>query len=530
MDKNKRKIADYILKILLYLWLLSLIIGLVFFLHRYFFLELDDDNGGEMILSKILAERGGILRKDWYYSSELRVINTQLIYSVLFRFFSDWHIVRLAGNVIMYLILLTAVWYLCRELHIRNYYCVIAAMYMTPMSHDYYLFALHSAYLLPHITLSVLLFAMYLHYCQAEKKRIKTFLAVLLSVLSFIVGLGGIRHIIVYYLPLVCSGLLLIYLNRIEIFEKRTFENHYVRECLLAIVISAFAIFGFLINHLILKKVFDFSNYLSHYSYFCPFNTENFEQVINGWLRVYGYQDGESLFSLHLISNSLPAVILFFLIFSVIKLKKENFYDDQQKILIIFWGNGVFFLSVLFVFSTMWYAERYIMPISVFAFPLIFVTFDKLKMGNKIKKSMILLFCILLTVCSVINYKSYSLIDTSWETRKVSVILLEKGYMNGYSFAFWKFGDCITEYSNGQIEVWKKIYDFGTEFSEESLHNNRRWLEDKNHNFEIPTGKVFVIIESPVDKLNEGEVLYYSDTVIVYGYDSYDELCNDAEK
>ncbi len=351
-----------------------------------------------------------------------------------------------------------------------------------------------------------------------------------MGILSFLVGLGGIRHIIIFYLPLVCSGLLMVYLNHKEISEERMLENHYVRECKLAVLISVVAVVGFLINHLILKKIFDFSNYLAHGSDFCPFNMENIEQVVNGWLRVYGYQDNGSLFSLHLISNVLPAIILLFLFFSVIKLKEEKFYDDQQKVLITFWGSGVFSLSVLFAFTTMWYADRYIMPISVFAFPLIFVAFDKFKIADILKKILILLFCFLLTICAVINYKSYAQIDTSWETRRVVDILLENGYTNGYSFAFWKYGDCITEYSNGQIEVWKKIYDFGTEFSEESLHNNRRWLEDKNHNTEIPTGKVFVILFRPIEKLNEGEVLYYSDSIIVYGYNSYDELCNDAEK
>lgn len=533
MNMNRKKIADCILKILLFLWLASLIIGLVFFLHRYFYLELDDDNGSEMILSKILAERGGILRKDWYYSTELRVINTQLIYSVLFRVCSDWHIVRLAGNAIMYLILLAAVWYLCRELHIRKYFCVIAAMYMIPMSYDYYFFALHSAYLLPHITLSMLLLAMYLHYCQAKKKRIKMFLTILLGILSFLVGLGGIRHIIVFYLPLVCSGLFMVYLNRKEIFEKRIFENHYVRECILAAAISVAAIFGFLINHLILKKIFDFNNYgISQNSYFCPFNSENIEQVVNGWLRVYGYQDSGSLFSLQLIRNVLPAAIVLFCFYSINK-KNEKFYDDQQKILFAFWGSGVFSLSVLYIFSTMPYEDRYIMLISVFAFPLIFATFDNLKITDRLKNILILLFCLLLTICAVINYKSYASIDDSWETRRVTDILLEKGYMNGFSFLWWDYGNCVTEYSNGQIEVWKKtydVYDVETEFSVETLHTNRRWLEDKNHSIEMPTGKIFVIIDNPIDKLNEGEILYYSDTVIVYGYASYDELVNDAEK
>ncbi len=527
---NRKRFVKYILTVLSYLWLASLMVGLIIFLHQYFYLELDDDNGAEMILSKILAERGGILRKDWYYSSELRVINTQLIYSFLFRFCSDWHVVRLLGNAIMYLLLLAAVWYLCRELNIRKYYCVIAAMFIIPISYDYYHYALHSAYLLPHLTLSVLLLAMYLHYSLAQSKRIKTFLAVLLGILSFLVGLGGIRHIIVFYLPLVCSGFFMIYLRRKDISEKRILDNRYIQRGLLAVAVSVIAIFGFLINHLFLKKIYDFSNYLSHNSYFCPFNAENVEQIINGWLRVYGYKDSGNLFSpFLLISNVLPAIILFLLFFAGKKITEEKYYNDQESVLVVFWLSGTFFLTVLFVFSTMWYEDRYIMPISVFAFPLIFVVFNKLEVADRLKNILILLFCFLMTVCAVINYKSNAEIDTSKETRIVTDILLEEGYSNGYSFAFWKFGDCITEYSNGRIEVWKKIYDFETEFSEEALHRNRRWLEDKTHDTEIPTGKVFVIISNPVDILNEGEVLYYSDRVIVYGYNSYDDLCNDAD-
>lgn len=528
-NMKRKKLIKYILKILSYLWLASLMVGLIIFLHQFFYLELDDDNGAEMILSKILAQRGGVLRRDWYYSSELRVINTQLIYSVLFRFCSDWHVVRLVGNAVMYLLLLAAVWYLCRELHILKYYCVIAAMFMIPLSRDYYLFALHSAYLLPHLTLSISLLAMYLHYVQAEKKSCRTCLAVLMGILSFFIGLGGIRHIIVFYLPLVCSGFFMVYQQRKEIFAKRLLDHRCIQSCLLAVSISIVAIFGFFINHLILKKIYYFSNYLSHDSFFCTIHAENVERTINGWLNVYGYQEGNSIFSLYLICNMLPAIILLLLFLACKKALEKNYYNVQESVLITFWGSGVFFLSILFVFSTMWYEERYIMPISVFAFPLMFVVFDKLKIVERLKNILVLCFAFLLTLCAGINYTSYAEMDTSQETRIVSDILLENGYYNGYSFMFWKFGDCITEYSNGQIEVWKKIYDTGTAFNEETLHRNKRWLEDMTHDTQIPTGKVFVIIEEPIDVLDEGEILYHSDSVIVYGYNSYDELCRDID-
>ena len=40
---------------------------------------LDSDMSSEMILGQLLARNNGILSDQWYYSTELRVLNTQLI-------------------------------------------------------------------------------------------------------------------------------------------------------------------------------------------------------------------------------------------------------------------------------------------------------------------------------------------------------------------------------------------------------------------------------------------------------------------
>ena len=46
---------------------------------------LDSDMSSEMILGQLLARNNGILSDQWYYSTELRVLNTQLIYALFFR-------------------------------------------------------------------------------------------------------------------------------------------------------------------------------------------------------------------------------------------------------------------------------------------------------------------------------------------------------------------------------------------------------------------------------------------------------------
>lgn len=86
-----------------YLLLCVLYIGCIWYLDHYFVLELDDDVAAEMIFSHALAQddQWRIMTEDWVYFTELRVFNTQIVYGFLFHFFTNWHTVRIVGNVIL---------------------------------------------------------------------------------------------------------------------------------------------------------------------------------------------------------------------------------------------------------------------------------------------------------------------------------------------------------------------------------------------------------------------------------------------
>ena len=253
-SKSKAEIANTLIKMVSCIWLVVLMGGLVYFLYRYFDLEIDDDSGAEMVLSHLISKGGPFIRHDWYYSSEIRIINTQLVYSTVFRFLQNWHVVRIVGNVIMYAILLVVMWYLSKQLHIKYSFPLFAAVLILPISHDYYLNALHSAYLLPHITLSGLMLAMFLHYSQADKKKMQYFLIAGLNVISFFVGLGGIRHLIVFFMPLLLSCVFIVYQARHELLQKKAIRDIRVVRTAVALELSMAAFLGFVVNRLYLKK------------------------------------------------------------------------------------------------------------------------------------------------------------------------------------------------------------------------------------------------------------------------------------
>lgn len=60
---------------------------------------LDSDMSSEMILGQLLARENAVLTPHWYYSTELRVLNTQIIYAFFFKLMNNWHLVRMAATV-----------------------------------------------------------------------------------------------------------------------------------------------------------------------------------------------------------------------------------------------------------------------------------------------------------------------------------------------------------------------------------------------------------------------------------------------
>ena len=61
---------------------------------------IDSDMAAEMIFSKLIAEEGGLIATtNWFYSTEFRIIYTQLIMIPLFRVFEDWHVIRTITNI-----------------------------------------------------------------------------------------------------------------------------------------------------------------------------------------------------------------------------------------------------------------------------------------------------------------------------------------------------------------------------------------------------------------------------------------------
>ncbi|MBQ7529505.1 hypothetical protein IJT10_06345, partial [bacterium] len=171
---------------------------------------LDSDISSEIILGKLLHDEGGIISKNWLYATELRVINTQLIYKLCFNFSNNWHNVRVMSIGCIMLILFGSYYLLMSRLDLKKYAWLTGFALLLPFSKEYCEFALLCGYT-THITIIFLTLALFIPY-DKNKLIDKTLFAVncILAILS---GLNGIRNITLIYLPLILTSIFLFINN-----------------------------------------------------------------------------------------------------------------------------------------------------------------------------------------------------------------------------------------------------------------------------------------------------------------------------
>ena len=75
----------------------------------------ESDMSSELVLARILAQEKKIFTTSWYYSTEIRILNYNLVFAPLFLLTDNWHIIRIVGIIILDLILFSSYYYLAKQ-------------------------------------------------------------------------------------------------------------------------------------------------------------------------------------------------------------------------------------------------------------------------------------------------------------------------------------------------------------------------------------------------------------------------------
>ena len=234
----------------------------VFVTYQTTAVTLDGDASSELVLSHHLYETGQIISRDWYYSTELRVLNTQLVFAPLFGLTDDWRLVRVIGTVILQVLLVLSYGYFCKAARLPlNAWFLGGALLLLPTSVAYGRIVLYYPYYIPHIALSFLLIAMFLNVTDGGEGQTKGWFVFHLAgllVLSFLCGTGGMRHAGETFAPLFLA-LLFSLLPRLKILSGKLLLRAAHPFFVLTICLLFF-LGGYAVNRR-LSEIYSFKNY-----------------------------------------------------------------------------------------------------------------------------------------------------------------------------------------------------------------------------------------------------------------------------
>ncbi len=474
----------------------------VLILHNgYRFLNADDSS--ELVLARILASQHSILTKDWIYASELRVLNTNLVFAPMFWIFSSWSMVRAVGGSAMLLlyvlsyILIPYAWK-----YDTKWFYLTAFILIMPYANPWQFFGL-KMYYLPHVFISFLSFALVgFIYCSEGRKR--TIYTVLLCVLALIAGLGGARSVEYTYAPLFLMALIAF------IFDKGS-----KRLAIVSFVAAACSAIRYLINDRVLSSIYSFHSYAD--VSFIQFTFEKLEWALDCILAAFGYSIGEYFMSVGGVCNVLAFIMtMLFLLSFVLLFKKRGSMSETQRYM-------YYFAMITFLLNTFLmitgqnneYADRFIaigMVPSIIFIDLIYRLYADNKEWRSIAGTAVIASFLLIGANGYLN-----LLDISANGERLGYInfVKEQGYDYGYA-TYWN-ANITTEMSNGEIDMT-------------SLDPNAnklvvyRWLTDERLIDEKHDKAFLVLTRDERDMYDGSEPIYEDEYFCVFDIDGEKEI------
>lgn len=523
-----KKIFDYFKKhsdLIGYICLGLFFVYMMIQIYPRLYYSMESDMSSELVLAKLLASEKAIISKNWYYSTEIRVLNTNLIFMPLFLITDDWFTVRMVGMGILIIILFLSYLYLAKQLNMKHIPW-LAFMIIGAISKDYYKVVLLDSCYIPHIVISFLSMGLIISVHKQEDKTKRIIKTIILLLLAFGAGLEGARLVFLTYMPVVVAALMYYFFNQLDNLKEGKFEldEKYIRLIVITIITFVAGFIGALVNSKVLRNLGYSFQSGGLEIFYAPFSFERLATVINGWLSALGYQ-ADGLFAFIPIQIIIkPLFILFFLIFNyalinmIMKYKK---YEKYEKFILIYFVVASLIISLLFIFTDTWYRDRYLLPISVYSVFIIGIFLSKYKIDwQKYLMLMLVVLFLFINTRFQIHYRSD--VNPYRIMPEIKDILIKNNCFNGYSVDHWSGNNILTELSNGQIETWV--------FRNSNIDDISVWLQSKEHRNRHATGKVYLFLtqedyEEISFKEDVSKYIYYEDDYrTLYIFSSYDQL------
>ena len=541
MNQTKKSWLDYASAILLSGAVLILIVVNVLWGEHW----INSDMAAEMIFSKLLAEEGRLIASsNWYYSTEFRVLYTQLVMTPLHYIFTDWHVIRVITNVVFYVLMLASFYFVCKSLKIRRrnvWLCALALF--VPVSEAVMTHLQMGNTYMSHVILCFVTFGLFLRLCDREQRCHRgryIVCAVLFAAICVILGISGVRYMLDVLVPLIMTaGVFIIRSGGFQVFRTEATKEHFagllkteqVRYLFVSFAGLVCGGIGYLINALFISKVYQFQTY----------DTTNFIAVHEGvfWdrvqnalgelLQMFGYIENKPFLSLRGFITILAFAMIATLGFTWVKSMRyglvqstalvEPTEQNHRRFTVLFAGVSFVLHLFVFVFTTSTMVDRYFIPIAIF-FLLTLAIYMEWEGLVFDRVAVCLILGGSLALAGVKTYYSFVSNDKNADRYEMAEYLVEEGYTFGYA-SYWN-SNIMTEVSDGALEM-------ANLWSLESL-GDFKW-SSKMSSYEPKEGKIFLIAETDelealkeYGMLEQQKIIFENESYCVLHFDSQAEF------
>ncbi len=471
----------------------------------------DSDAASELVLGNLLARQNRIITTDWYYSTEIRMVNTNLVYLALFKVLDNWHTVRFAASLVFVALLAGSYCYFCRQLKIsRQAFFLSAALLVLPVNVFYGKFILYHSYYAPLYIYGFLIAGLTLAYVVGKgdplwKQRLRLGSALILSMISC---MNGLRQLPATMLPLLLTAFALLAKERGG--KTPAVENDTKRlRTMIRVALGIFmaGLIGTLVYDLALVKLYSArsSSYLQ-----IDFPTaEQLRNLVVGYVSLFGFQTGRTLFSIEgvLALCGAGAALLMLYLSAPYCTANERLSSPAKAFAATGYPVALLGITLLFLFvSGNENYPQYYLLVFLWVFPFLGVQLDQMEFSKKaltLKQLSVLAVC----CCMLANGLFYSfyyvrpgnkqvVYDAGIPVNTVSILQGAVDYITenhldiGYA-TFWQ-ANIITEETNGTVPMISVSYH-----NEDHTIRYYDWLTNQNDRdrASIEGKSVFIIVK-----------------------------------
>ena len=492
--------------------------------------HVNSDLASEFVLANECNLEKSFLPTGYYYGTELRTFNTELISAPVFWFTKSWTANKTLTTFFCCLILFIVTWKLLSIIEIKETWIklFISFIIFSPFSWQAMYIGTWGNYYLPHITICFLYLILYIFLVYKEPKHYKLFSALFLF-LAFFCGLSTIRYVLNFVFPVTISSIY-IEANKKDNPKITDFKNFWLKNKAVYLSTTSFIACGF--GYVFSSTVIQHFYTLSHFNkiQFCKLGTISVLDLVRTILDTFGYQEGVSVMTPAGFINLLILTGLILSIINFSKILKSNIIPVQSFIVLFV---IISFCFNTFVYYTVEFYGRYYYSILVLLFPVLAIQLSNQNF-NPIKKYIIGI-CISISLISSSFLTIQHFINTNEnQRREASIKFISDNYTFGY--AMFEDANIITFITNGKVEVgnFDKTEPNINDFVPNDYYSYDKWLTLKRY-YENNNNRGHIFFLLPLDSykyakdynvIKNGKQVYKDDYFIIFDYESHQSFIN----